>query len=51
MTKCDFCEQSSPSGKCYWSTQVSREYDCEKAIKRMIKALQGAESNNKRKWL
>lgn len=39
MTKCDFCEMSSPKGKCHWSLQASRESDCRKAIERMVKAL------------
>ena len=39
MKKCDFCTKSSPSGKCYWSTQTNRQRDCEKAIKLMVKAL------------
>lgn len=38
MTKCDFCTMSYPNGKCYWSSRVAAEDDCEKAIKRMIKA-------------
>ena len=43
MTKCDFCEKSSPDGKCYWTMVVLREDDCRKAIDRMTKALQGKE--------
>lgn len=39
MTKCDFCTKSSPSRKCFWSSQVARENDCKKAIKRMTEAL------------
>lgn len=40
MTKCNFCPMSSPSGKCFWTSQVAREDDCEKAINKMTKALQ-----------
>lgn len=39
MRKCDFCTQSSPSGKCYWSSQPNREYDCKKAIEIMQSVL------------
>lgn len=48
MKKCDFCEQSSPSGKCHWSLQASREADCKKAIKNMVKVL-GEKSVKKHK--
>lgn len=48
MTKCDFCTQSSPSGKCFWSSQVVREDDCKKAIKIMSEAL-GKEPEKKKK--
>lgn len=41
MTKCDFCTKSDGKGKCSWLTQGAREYDCEKAIKRMTEALKG----------
>lgn len=49
MTKCDFCTQSSPSGKCFWSSQPLREDDCEKAIERMTKALQNIGNNKNKK--
>ena len=39
MNKCDFCEKSSPNGKCFWSSQTARESDCKKAIKRMMEVL------------
>lgn len=41
MTKCDFCTKSSPTGKCFWSSQIAAQNDCEKAIERMIKVLSG----------
>ena len=47
MTKCDFCEKSSPKGDCYWSIQSLRESDCRKAIQRMTEALIGIESVKK----
>ena len=47
MTKCDFCTKSSPSGKCYWNMQSTREKDCEKAIEKMVKALKNIGVNNK----
>lgn len=47
MKKCDFCTQSTPDGKCYWSMQGARTSDCEKAIKKMVEALKGA--NDKKK--
>lgn len=40
---------SSPSGKCYWSMRSLREDDCEKAIKRMIKALGEEKVTEKKK--
>lgn len=52
MTKCDFCTQSSPSGKCFWSSTVARADYCEQAIERMVKALSSEHAdkeNNKRK--
>lgn len=44
MTKCDFCTESSPKGKCFWSTLGARRSYCEKAIKRMTEAFKGANS-------
>lgn len=44
MTKCDFCTKSDGKGKCSWLTQGAREYDCEKAIKRMIEALKATDN-------
>ncbi len=41
--KCDFCEKSLPNGKCYWSSQCSREDDCRKAIKRMMSVIKDSE--------
>lgn len=49
MTKCDFCTKSSPSGKCYWNLQGSREDDCRKAIELMTKALQSIGSDKKKR--
>lgn len=51
MTKCDFCTQSSPNGKCpYVSTSYRQNY-CDKAIKQMVKALgQEPRENKKRFW-
>lgn len=39
MTKCDFCEKSSPDGKCFWTAPLLRKDDCAKAIRRMMEAL------------
>lgn len=50
MTKCDFCTKSSPNGKCYWSIQSAREYDCKNAIERMSEAL-GKEQQKKKRTL
>lgn len=51
MTKCDFCEMSSPNGKCYWSMQSLRKDDCKKAIDKMAKALgQEVPKKKKRFW-
>lgn len=47
MTKCDFCTQSTPYGKCSHSFQGAREHYCKKAIKRMIQAFKN--ENNKMK--
>lgn len=46
MTKCDFCTKSDVNGKCFWKSQSARETDCEKAIKKMTKALK--EMGNKK---
>lgn len=40
MKKCNFCTESDHNGKCYWSTQSCRKVYCEKAINKMIIALQ-----------
>ena len=48
MTKCDFCIQLSPNGKCHWSTQAAREDDCKKAIEKMVKALGNVKKDTKR---
>ena len=50
MTKCDFCTMSDPTGKCFYLSTMARKSDCEKAIKQMVKALQGANSNKKRRF-
>lgn len=49
MTKCDFCTQSSPSGKCSYSLQGTREDYCEEAIRRMVKSF-GQEKEKKKKF-
>ena len=49
MKKCNFCTQSSPDGKCYWSSQAAREDDCRKAIKVMTEALKNIGENNLKK--
>lgn len=48
MIKCDFCTQSSPSGKCRYELQGTREDYCEKAIKQMVKALGSRKEDNRR---
>lgn len=51
MTKCDFCTQSSPSGKCPYSLQGTREDYCKEAIKQMVKAFgQDTEKKKKKFW-
>ena len=47
MTKCDFCTMSAPNGRCCWNFQASREDDCKKAIKQMVKALRKNEKKKK----
>lgn len=42
MTKCDFCEMSSPKGKCYYASQFVREDYCERAIRRMVEVLKAS---------
>ena len=49
MKKCDFCAMSDPSGKCFYLSTMARKSDCEKAIKQMTKALQGAGYDKRRK--
>ena len=48
MTKCDFCTQSMPNGKCFWYTQAAREDDCKKAIEKMIEAFKNSQSKNEK---
>lgn len=50
MTKCDFCTMSSPSGKCFWASQVARENDCKKAIKRITEVLGKKPEKKKKKF-
>lgn len=50
MIKCDFCTQSSPSGKCFWSSTAAREKYCKEAIKQMVKAFGREEENKKQKF-
>lgn len=51
MTKCDFCTQSSPSGKCFWHSKTAREDYCKEAIKQMVKAFgQEPEKKKKKFW-
>lgn len=54
MTKCDFCEMSSPKGKCRYNSQFVREDYCKRAIRRMVEALKankekkdGSQNNNR----
>lgn len=47
MTKCDFCTMYH-NGKCFWTSVTTAESDCEKAIERMIKALQNIGSDKKK---
>ena len=49
MTKCDFCPMSYPNGKCYWTSRLLAEDDCNKAIKRMMKTFKDVGSNKRRK--
>lgn len=48
MMKCDFCTKSSPSGKCFYSSQIAREDDCKKAIEQMTKAFKEIGKENKK---
>ena len=48
MRKCDFCTKSLPNGECWWMGSA-RESDCKKAIKLMVKTLEGNKSKNKKK--
>lgn len=48
MTKCDFCTQSMPNGKCFWHSQVAREDDCKKAIEKMIEAFKNSQFKNEK---
>lgn len=50
MNKCDFCTMSSLRGKCFWNSQVAREDDCKKAIKRMSEALEKEPEKKKKKF-
>ena len=45
MTKCDFCTESAPNGKCFLSLQTVREDYCEQAIKKMVTVLKGSDNN------
>lgn len=49
MTKCDFCTRYH-NCRCYWISAMATTLDCERAIKRMIKALQNI-GNGKKKTL
>lgn len=48
MNKCDFCTQSSPNGKCFWSAKSVREKYCKEAIKQMAKVF-GQDAHEDRK--
>lgn len=47
MTKCDFCTRYH-NGKCYWRSTMAAASDCERAIKRMIKAFQSISGDKKK---
>ena len=49
MTKCDFCTKSLPNGECWWNS-IARESDCKIAIKNMVEALKGNNSEKKGRW-
>lgn len=42
---------SSPSGKCFWSSQAAREDDCKKAIQQMVKAFGQDTKRKKNRFL
>lgn len=48
MTKCDFCTRYH-NDKCYWLSAMAATSDCERAIKRMTKALQNIGNKKKKK--
>lgn len=37
MEKCNYCTESSPTGKCFWDLQACRTPYCKEAIKNMTK--------------
>ena len=37
MEKCNYCTESSPTGKCFWNLQTCRTPYCKEAIKNMTK--------------
>lgn len=39
MLKCNFCCDSSPKGKCRWSSEAIRADHCKVAITTMLKVL------------
>lgn len=41
MLKCSFCVDSSPKGKCRWSSESIRADHCRDAIASMVKAFSG----------
>lgn len=49
MKKCDFCTMSDDSGKCFYLPTMTeaRERYCKEAIRQMVKALQGMDSDRK----
>lgn len=49
MTKCDFCIQSSPKGKCPFVLQSTRENYCKEAIKQMVNALRSYKNDSRRR--
>lgn len=37
MEKCNYCTESSPTGRCFWNLQACRTPYCKEAIKNMTK--------------
>lgn len=47
LKRCEFCTELQPGGQCFWGLHSNRRPHCEKALKRMERAMSGKREGKK----